>query len=214
MNDIGLIINKDKNLTSRDVVNKLTKLLNNKKKLEKKAIEAIIYTLSEIKEVKEIMLFVEGNKLDKLPLSNISLPPTLDRSFGINKIYDLSNIKDASKTTIYFLKKEDDLEYYLPITKIDNNKNNKIEIIIEELKSSPIYETNLISYLASSVELLNYEELENTITLSFNKAIFNDLEEKNILEEVKYAIGLSIKDTLNINTVIFKVDDKIITRLD
>ena len=31
MNDIGLIINKDKNLTSRDVVNKLTKILNNKK---------------------------------------------------------------------------------------------------------------------------------------------------------------------------------------
>lgn len=31
MNDIGLIINKDKNLTSREVVNKLTKILNNKK---------------------------------------------------------------------------------------------------------------------------------------------------------------------------------------
>ena len=93
-------------------------------------------------------------------------------------------------------------------------KNNKVEIIIEELKTSPIHETNLISYLTASTKLLNYEALENSIALSFNNAIFSDLNNENIIEEVKYAIGLSIKDSLNINKVIFKVDDKIITTLD
>ena len=67
-----------------------------------------------------------------------------------------------------------------------------------------------MSYLASSVELENYEELENQITLSFNNAIFDDFGEKNILEEVKYSISLSIQDTLNVDEVIFKVDDEII----
>lgn len=182
-------------------------------KQEEKMIEALIYTLTEMEEVEKIMIFVENKKLEELPQSKIKLPNTLDRSFGINKVYDITNIKDLTKTTIYYVGKEEDLVYYIPITKIDNNNSNKIEIIIEELKSSPIYETNLISYLASSVELLNYETLENQIILSFNNSIFDDFKEKNIQEEVKYSIALSLKDSLNIDDVVFKVNDEIITTL-
>ncbi len=185
-------------------------LLNVSKDDEEKLIESLVYTLTEIPEIKEIMLFIEGSKLDYLPQSKLTLPNTLNRNFGINKVYDISNIKDSTKTTIYYIGKENNLTYYIPITKIDNNQNNKIEIIIEELKSSPIYETNLMSFLASSVELLNYEELENQISLSFNNAILADLENKDILEEVKYSIALSLKDTLNVEDVIFKVNDEII----
>lgn len=192
-------------------INFSKELLSVDASLEEKMIEAIIYTLTEIPNVKQIMIFVEGSKLEVLPQSNIKLPNTLDRSYGINKVYDISSLKDLTKTTIYYVGEIDDLIYYVPVTKIENNQgNNKIEIIIDELKSSPIYETNLMSYLASSVELENYEELENQITLSFNNAIFDDFKEQNILEEVKYSIALSIKDSLNVEEVIFKVDDKIV----
>ena len=173
--------------------------------------KAIIYTLTEIKDIKEIMIFIEETKLDILPQNKIILPNTLTRDFGINKVYDLTNLKNTTKTTIYYVGKENDLTYYIPITKIDNKTNNKVEIIINELKSSPIYETNLISYLASSVKLLNYEALENQIELSFNNEIFSDFKEENIQEEVKYSISLSLKDSLKVENVIFKVNDKIIT---
>ncbi len=186
--------------------------LNVSKENEEKLIESLIYTLTELKEVKEIMLFIEEEKLETLPQTKIKLPNTLNRSFGINKVYDITSIKDSTKTTIYYIGKENNLTYYIPVTKIDNKNNNKIEVIIEELKSSPIYETNLISYLASSVELLNYETLENQISLSFNNEIF-DLQEENISEEVKYSIALSLKDTLNIENVIFKVNDKVIATM-
>lgn len=186
-------------------------LLNVSKDLEEKMIEAIVYTLTEVKGVDEIMIFVEGSKLEMLPQSNVKLPNTLDRGYGINKVYDITSIKDLTKTTVYYIGEFDDFIYYVPVTKISNEQEqNKIEIIIDELKSSPIYEANLMSYLASSVELENYEELENQITLSFNNAIFDDFDEKNILEEVKYSISLSIQDTLNVDEVIFKVDDEII----
>ena len=186
-------------------------ILTISKDLEEKMIEAIVYTLTEIKEIQQIMIFVEGNKLDTLPQTNINLPNTLDRGYGINKVYDITSFRDLTKTTIYSIGKFEDLIYYVPVTKVSNQQEeNKIEIIIDELKSSPIYETNLMSYLASSVELESYEELENQITLSFNNAIFDDFDEKNILEEVKYSISLSLQDTLNIEEVIFKVDDEII----
>jgi len=192
-------------------INFSKELLNISKNDEEKLIEALIYTLTEIPDVKEIMIFIENQKLEYLPQSKTKLPNTLNRDFGINKVYDITNIKNLTKTTIYYIGKEQNLTYYIPVTKIDNNENNKVEIIIEELKSSPIYETNLRSYLASSVELLNYETLENQINLSFNNKIFDDFNEKNILEEVKYSISLSLQDTLNIKEVIFKVDDEVIT---
>lgn len=185
-------------------------LLNISKDNEEKLIESLIYTLTEIKEIEKIMIFVEGTKLETLPKSNIKLPNTLDRNYGINKVYDITSLKDLTKTTIYYIGKFEDLVYYVPVTKIDNNHNDKIEIIIDELKSSPIYETNLMSYLASSVELESYEELENQIILSFNNAIFDDFNAQNILEEVKYSISLSIGDTLHVDEIIFKVNDEII----
>ena len=202
------IIPQNTKILSLSLENNLLKIdfskefLNIPKEQEEKLIESITYTLTENKNIKEIMIF---------PQNNIKLPTTLTRDFGINKVYDLTSIKDISKTTIYYIGKNEDLVYYIPVTKIDNNQNNKIEIIIEELKSSPTYETNLLSYLASSVKLLNYETLENSINLTFNNEIFSDFNDKNILEEVKYSISLSIKDSIHVEEVNFLVDGEIIS---
>lgn len=211
------IIPKNTKIISLSLENGLLKInfskefLNIEKENEEKLIESLVYTLTENSNIKEIMIFINDTKLEYLPQTNIKLPTTLTRDFGINKIYDLTNIKDTSKTTIYYIGKENDLVYYIPVTKIDNNKNNKVEIIIEELKSSPIYETNLLSYLASSVKLLNYETLENQINLSFNNEILSDFNDKNILEEVKYSIALSLKDSLHVEKVNFLVNDEVIS---
>ena len=211
------IIPQSTKILSLSLENNLLKIdfskefLNIPKEQEEKLIESITYTLTENKNIKEIMIFIEGSKLEYLPQNNIKLPTTLTRDFGINKVYDLTSIKDISKTTIYYIGKNEDLVYYIPVTKIDNNQNNKIEIIIEELKSSPTYETNLLSYLASSVKLLNYETLENSINLTFNNEIFSDFNDKNILEEVKYSISLSIKDSIHVEEVNFLVDGEIIS---
>lgn len=174
---------------------------------EEKMIEAIIYSLTEIKDVKKISIFVEGNKLIKLPNSNKKLPDYLDKTYGINKIYNLDSIKETSKTTIYYLSKNKDYYYYVPVTKVSNEKTERVEIIIKELKSTPIYHTNLISYLAASANMTNYELLESTISLSFNNYLIANMKEEDILEEVKYSIALSIRDTYGINEVIFNIPD-------
>ena len=128
---------------------------------------------------------------------------------GINKVYELDSMKDVTKITTYYVSKIDGFSYFTPLTTVTNTQNEKVEIIIEKLKTSPTYETNLISYLASSAELLNYEILENSINLSFNNQVLN-LEENKIIEEVKYAIALSIRDTYDINETIFYVDNQLI----
>lgn len=188
-------------------INFSKEILNISESDEEKMLEAIIYSLTEIKDIKKISIFVEGNKLLKLPNSNKKLPDYLDKTYGINKIYNLDSIKETTKTTIYYLSKNKDYYYYVPVTKVSNEKMERVEIIIKELKSTPIYHTNLISYLAASANMTNYELLESTISLSFNNYLIANMKEEDILEEVKYSIALSIRDTYGINEVIFNIPD-------
>ena len=184
-------------------INFSKEILNVKKADEEKMIEAIIYSLMEIPEIKKIKILVEGNTLSELPNSKKKLPEILDKNYGVNKIYNLDSIKDTSKTTIYYLSKYNDYYYYVPVTKVSNESMQKAEIIIKELKTTPIYHTNLISYLAASTNLTNYELLENSIALSFDNHLLANIDDKDILEEVKYSIALSLRDSYDIKEVLF-----------
>lgn len=182
-------------------------LLNTTKELERKMVEAIVYSLTELQEVDSILLFIDGEQLLELPYSKEKLPPILNKDFGINKVYDIDNIKNTTKTTIYYGSKADNFFYYVPVTYVENNPQEKVEIIIEKLKTSPLYESNLVSYLHANAEITNYEILEQEIKLSFNEYLLDSVTKDIVLEEVKYTIFLSLRDTYNVNKVEFNVEN-------
>lgn len=199
------------NITYKDGVIKVNlskDVLEIDEKSEEKAIESIVYTLTNLKEVKYVIIYIDGNILTKLPKSKITLPATLDRSFGINKEYNINSSKDITKTTIYYISKFNDKEYYVPVTKINNDSREKIEIIIDELSSHSVYGSNLISYLNNNTKILSVNNENDILTINFNDAIFNDINEKEILEEVIYTISMSISDNYNVNKVIFNVNNE------
>ena len=175
---------------------------------EEKVIESIIYTLTSIDDIKYIIIYIDGNILTKLPKSNITLPTTLDRSFGINKEYNIKSNKNITKTTIYYISKFNNTEYYVPVTKINNDSREKIEIIIDELSSNSTHGSNLMSYLNSNTKVLSSNSENEIFTIDFNSAIFNDINEKEILEEVIFTISMSINDNYGINKVIFNVNSE------
>lgn len=179
--------------------------LNTNKNMERKMLESLIYSLTEINEVKNILIYVDGEQLTELPFSKEKLPSLLNKDFGVNKVVEINSLKNTSKTTIYYGARDNDVFYYVPITYVANTDKEKVEIIIEKLKSAPLYESNLISYLHTSAEITNYEILENEIKLSFNEYLLDDLNNSEIIEKVQYTIFLSIRDTYDINKVEFNV---------
>lgn len=189
-------------------INFNNELLNTNKDMEIKIIEDLVYTLTSINGIDKVMIMIDGEILTKLPKSNIILPSTLDRNFGINKEYDLESTKNINKTTVYYINKYNDKEYYVPVTKVNNDNRNKIEIIIDELSSKNLYKTNLMSYLSSEAKILSVNETDETLTIDFNDSIFNDINTKDILEEVIYTICLSIEDNYNVKEVIFTVNNE------
>lgn len=172
---------------------------------EEKVIESIIYTLTSLNEISNIIIYVEGEILTKLPKSRINLPSTLNRSFGINKEYNIDDYKNIDKVTIYYINKDFN---YVPVTKYYNGEKDKIKLIINELSSSYIKDSNLMSYLNSNVRLLATEQELDTLFLVFNEYIFDDMDSNNILEEVIYTINSSIRDSLDIKNVSYIVNDK------
>ena len=158
------------------------------------------------------MIYVEENLLTVLPKNKTNLPTVLTRDIGINKIYDITNTKDISKTTIYYIGENNDNYYYIPVTKIDNSKKDKIKIIIDELSSGPSYQGNLMSFMNLNTKLMNYEIKDKSMYLVFNDYILDNIDEKKVMEEVIYSISLSIGENYNVDEVIFMLNDEEITK--
>ena len=184
-------------------------LLEITKEYEEKMIEAIVYTLTSIDGIDKVIIKVEGEVLDKLPISGKTLPTYLDKNYGINKIYDLTSMKDIDSYTLYYVNTYNDNSYYVPVTKyINNDSQDKIKVIIEELYSAPIYETTLMSFLNSNTKLLDYKLEDVKLTLNFSEDILSDVTTNNILEEVIYTISLTMNDNYGVEEVIFLVEDE------
>ena len=183
-------------------------LLNIDEKYEETIIEAIVFTLTEIDEIENVIIYVEGDILTKLPKSKINLPSTLNRKIGINKEYELKNFKDVMSVTVYYIGNYNEEYYYVPVTKYMNGDKEKIKVIIEELASGPAYGSNLMSFLNSNTKLLATEQEVDKLFLIFNEYIFSDMDEKNILEEVMYTIGLSIADNYDVSEIVFEVENE------
>ena len=112
---------------------------------EKKMLEAIIYTLTSIDGIDKIIIKVEGEVLNNLPKSGESLPSVLDKSYGINKTYDLVNTSDIDSYTLYY------------VNKYNNNVNyNNLNIGIDASNgaSSKVCEY-IFSKLGSKYHIIN-----------------------------------------------------------
>ncbi len=225
-NKINILINGDKNLDNfyslipkktilKDIsVNKdnvylnfSKEFLNVNKYIEESMVESIVYTLTEINGINNVYINVDGEKFVMLPNSKKVIPYPLTRSFGINKKYDLDSLNDIDKTIVYFVKKNDSGEYYVPITKVSNLSSSKIDIIIDELKSTVNAQDNLSSFISDNVVLEENKIIDDKINLVFNEYIFSDSSKKTILEEVKYVVSQSIFDNLDVKEVIFSTKE-------
>ena len=187
-------------------------LLNVSEDKEKSMITAIVYSVMDLDDFLGVSILVEGKSLEEYPNSKEKINKILDKSIGINKNYDITSFNNINKVVIYYLENINDNLYYVPVTKYVNDDREKVNIIVEELASSYIYESNLMSFLNSNVSLLEYEEKENIMSLNFNDYLFDGNDK--VLEEVLYSIAYSVFDNYDVSLVSFEVNGEIIDHID
>lgn len=191
-----LSINYDEEYVSIDFNSKLLKLDNI---LKERMIESIVYSIMDLGNIKGVIISVNDEVLE-------GYEKVLDKSIGINKKYDIKSRENINKVVVYYLEDINDNKYYVPVTKYLNDSRDKVKIIVDELTSSYIYEPNLMSFLNSNAELIDYKEQENIMTLNFNNAIFDS--NSKVEEEVKYTLAYSVFDNYDVNQVLIQVDGK------
>lgn len=187
-------------------------LLNVSEEKEKSMITAIVYSVMNLDDFLGVSILVEGKSLEEYPNSKEKINKILDKSIGINKNYDITSFNNINKVVIYYLENINDNLYYVPVTKYVNDDREKVNIIVEELASSYIYESNLMSFLNSNVSLLEYEEKENIMSLNFNDYLFDGNDK--VLEEVLYSIAYSVFDNYDVSMVSFEVNGEIVNHID
>lgn len=187
-------------------------LLNVSEEKEKSMITAIVYSVMDLDDFLGVSILVEGKSLEEYPNSKEKINKILDKSIGINKNYDITSFNNINKVVIYYLENINDNLYYVPVTKYVNDDREKVNIIVEELASSYIYENNLMSFLNSNVSLIEYEEKDNIMSLNFNDYLFDGNDK--VLEEVLYSIAYSVFDNYDVSMVSFEVNGEIIDHID
>lgn len=196
-------INKIDYVNNTLIIDFSSDLLKVNKNLEEKVIESIVYSLLEIKGVNNIQIKIDGKIVNKLEKSNITLPDILDNSLGINKTFAINSLKDIQSVVLYYVFNNDNSDYYVPVTKYINSREDKVKIIIDSLKGSFTSSTNLKSYL-------NYKDIKDySLDNDILTITFNSLNDEN-LESVTYTLACSVFDSTDIKKVIFEVKDKII----
>ena len=209
------IIPKDTKLLSVDIDNNIVKLNFSKELLNIEndkidtLISSLIYSITSLDSNYKLSIYIEGNILTKLP-NNEVIDSILDRSYGINETFNIDSINGITKTTIYYLSKYNDYYYYVPITLMSNNKDDKIKIIIEQMASKSVYNTNLISYI-KDIQKINYEIKNDYIVLNLNNNVFSS---KDLIEETIYTLNLSIQDNYEVSKVIYYLDDTLIKEIN
>ena len=184
-------------------------LLNIDKELSTKIIESIVYSITELDSMSNVIRLIQSSPLETYPNSNKKIVMPLTRDIGINNEYTYNTLDNITKVVIYYGEDINNDIYYVPVTKYLNNNDNKdkIDIIVEELTTSYIYEDNLRSILNENVELIDKEIIdEDLLILNFNSALFDN--NSTIKEEVLYTLSYSVFSNYDVNTISFKVDNK------
>lgn len=158
-------------------------------------IPGLVHSILEMPEIEYISLEIDSEYLEddhKL----------LTKDYPINVEYNFTDRNNINKVVIYYNDKINNEDYYVPVTKYLNDNREKVEIIVDELKSN--IPANLISYINNKTELLNYTDENNALVLDFNKYIEDDKKETTY-----QSIAYSIFNNYDIESVIYKIDGKI-----
>ena len=179
---------------------------------EKAMVTSIVYSVMDLDDYLGVSILVDGKSLEEYPNSKEKIKKILDKSIGINKNFNITSFNNVNKVVIYYLENINDNLYYVPVTKYVNDDREKVNIIVEELATSYIYESNLMSFLNSNVSLLGYEEKNDIMFLNFNDYLFDGNDK--VLEEVLYSIAYSVFDNYDVSMVSFEVNGEIISHID
>lgn len=122
---------------------------------ERKIMEAVTWTLTEFPDTEFVQLWVDGNKLNEMPVNGTPLDRDLNRALGINlEIGNIATLTGTSPVTVYFSAQTDVGDsYFVPVTRFVPAGGNPVQSALNELIKGPAREGGLQSVVSNGLKI-------------------------------------------------------------
>jgi hypothetical protein len=164
-------------------------------------IEALTYTLCDYDEVNQLQIQVNGNTIDTLPNSEMTVS-SLTNNIGLNNFNETtSHLHHTYSIMVYSKKTIHENEYYVPTaSRIDEDLStyNQVELILSHIDSS------LICNDAYIEDNILYVELDSSLLL----------EDGTIDQSLLELMSLSLSSLEGVNDINYLVDGETIEKQD
>lgn len=164
---------------------------------ERKVLEAVVWTLTELDNVEKVTLRVEGKELTQMALAKTPVDTEMSRAMGINLEFGSGlNPGQSVPVTLYFQNKTaDEFSYYVPVTRMVKRTEDIATAAVEQLIKGPDSSKGLASVLAADTGLLQIQlsQDNSVVTANFDDKLLGS--DKLIPASAAQALILSLTET-------------------
>lgn len=147
---------------------------------ERKLLEAVTWTLVGDPEIKNVQIWMDGAKLNEMPVNGTPLDRPINRSLGINiELGEGTNISGSRAVTVFFSSSTSEgVQYFVPVTRFVSAQSSPVTAAISELIKGPSNKSGLERVLTDLSVLKSVEMSEDgVVTVSIEDEMF-DIGEK------------------------------------
>jgi germination protein M len=139
---------------------------------ERKVLEALVWTLTELPGINKVRLSVAGKPLQSLPSSGLPIDQVLTRGVGINlETAQGVQINRSMAVTLYFSSQSADGEgYFVPVTRLINRQPDPAKAALEQLILGPQNTKVLNPVLTSDMTIEKLSQMADTVNVSLQDA--------------------------------------------
>jgi germination protein M len=138
---------------------------------ERKMLEAIVWTLTELPGIDKVRLTVSGRPVRSMPSSSVPVDEVLTRGIGINIEKDTGVQPSRSMpVTLYFSARADNGDaYYVPVTRLVERTGDRAKAALNEWIKGPGDTVSLQNDALPGIAVGELSQAEDTVNVSLNK---------------------------------------------
>lgn len=175
---------------------------------QEKTVQSVVWTLTQLDNVKSVTLKADGKTLDEWPDSGRAIGKSLTRADGINTMFGgVADVTGSEALTVYYLTANKEKSYAVPVTIRNSGEQDKISSLVAALIHEPAG-GDFISTFNPSTRLLEKPVIKDgTVSLHFNNAIYEDKASKTISDQALRCLVLTLTGEPKIEKVSIRVGD-------
>lgn len=184
---------------------------------ERKILEAVTWTMTEQNGINNVEVWVDGQRLNQMPVAQTPVPAPLNRSVGINLELSGGSVSHTTPVTVYFTATSEDGDpYYVPVTRFVPSEQDPLKAALGQLIQGPMQGDGLEQVLTETASVKSVEAAsDGVIHVALNDDMFESGEklpsqmlEAVVLTLTENAKGSKVSITFNDSSDVVSSTDK------